>query len=71
MGRREFLCITNEKETKYFNVDKDYLPKELVEVIAIPNVEEALVDKKSKRYLEKPKRLLAMTLLKCFVLVII
>lgn len=28
-----FFVTTNEKETKYFNVDKDYLPKELVEVI--------------------------------------
>lgn len=27
-----FFVTTNEKETKYFNVDKDYLPKELVEV---------------------------------------
>ncbi len=31
-----FFVTTNEKETKYFNVDKDYLPKELVEVVAIP-----------------------------------
>jgi len=29
-----FFVTTNEKETKYFNVDKDYLPKELVEVVA-------------------------------------
>ena len=28
-----FFVTTNEKETKYFNVDKDYLPKELVEVV--------------------------------------
>lgn len=37
-----FFVTTNEKETKYFNVDKDYLPKELVEVVAIPTAEEAL-----------------------------
>lgn len=30
-----FFVTTNEKETKYFNVDKDYLPKELVEVVAM------------------------------------
>lgn len=41
-----FFVTTNEKETKYFNVDKDYLPKELVEVVAIPTAEEALNDKK-------------------------
>ena len=40
-----FFVTTNEKETKYFNVDKDYLPKELVEVVAIPTAEEALNDK--------------------------
>ena len=43
-----FFVTTNEKETKYFNVDKDYLPKELVEVVAIPTAEEALNDKKAK-----------------------
>lgn len=46
---------TNEKETKYFNVDKDYLPKELVEVVAIPTAEEALNDKKVKDILSKTK----------------
>lgn len=35
-----FFVTTNEKETKYFNVDKDYLPKELVEVVAIPTSSE-------------------------------
>lgn len=50
-----FFVTTNEKETKYFNVDKNYLPKELVEVVAIPTAEEALVDKKVKEILEKTK----------------
>jgi len=50
-----FFVTTNEKETKYFNVDKDYLPKSLVEVVAIPTAEEALVDKKIKEILEKTK----------------
>lgn len=50
-----FFITTNEKETKYFNVDKDYLPKELVEVVAIPTAEEALVDKKVKEILGKTK----------------
>ena len=47
-----FFVTTNEKETKYFNVDKDYLPKELVEVVAIPTAEESLVDKKVKEILD-------------------
>lgn len=50
-----FFITTNEKETKYFNVNKDYLPKELVEVVAIPTAEEALVDKKVKEILGKTK----------------
>lgn len=40
-----FFVTTNEKETKYFSVNKEYLPKKLVEVVAIPTAEEAL-----KRY---------------------
>lgn len=50
-----FFVTTNEKETKYFNVDKDYLPKELVEVVAIPTAEEALVDKTVQDILSKRK----------------
>ena len=50
-----FFVTTNEKETKYFNVDKDYLPKELVEVVAIPTAEESPVDKKVKEILGKTK----------------
>lgn len=50
-----FFVTTNEKETKYFNADKDYLPKELVEVVAIPTAEEALNDKKVKDILSKTK----------------
>ena len=50
-----FFVTTNEKETRYFNVDKDYLPKELVEVVAIPTAEEALIDKKVKEILGKTK----------------
>lgn len=50
-----FFVTTNEKETKYINVDKDYLPKELVEVVAIPTAEEALNDKKVKDILSKTK----------------
>lgn len=49
------FVTTNEKETKYFNVDKDYIPKELVEVVAIPTAEESLVDKKVKEILGKTK----------------
>lgn len=50
-----FFVTTNEKETKYFNIDKNYLPKELIEVIAIPNAEEALAEKKVKEILGRTK----------------
>lgn len=50
-----FFVTTNEKETKYFNVDPNYMPKELNEVVAIPTAEEALVDKKVKEILGKTK----------------
>lgn len=50
-----FFVTTNEKETKYFNVDKEYLPKELVEVVAIPTAGEALNDKKVKDILSQTK----------------
>lgn len=50
-----FFVTTNEKETKFFNVDKEYLPKELAEVVAIPTAEEALSDKKVKDILSKTK----------------
>ncbi len=33
-----FFVTTNEKETKYFTVDKAYLPKKLMEVVAIPSI---------------------------------
>ena len=52
-----FFVTTNEKETKYFNVDKEYLPKELVEVVAIPTAEEALNDKKDVKTLDLTKEL--------------
>lgn len=32
----EFFVTTNEKETKFFNVDPAYLPQKLEEVVAIP-----------------------------------
>lgn len=50
-----FFVTTNEKETKYFNVDKNYLPKALMEVVAIPTAEEALVDKTVQEILGKTK----------------
>lgn len=50
-----FFVTTNEKETKYFNVNKDYLPKELIEIVSLPNAEEALDKKKIKELLDKTK----------------
>lgn len=51
----KFFVTTNEKETKYFVVKEGYLPKKLVEIVAIPTSEEAVVDKKVKEILEKTK----------------
>lgn len=50
-----FFVTTNEKETKFFNVDKTYLPKTLLEVVALPTAEEALIDKKINDLLQKTK----------------
>ena len=36
----DFFVTTNEKETKYFNVDPAYLPQKLEEVVAIPTAKE-------------------------------
>lgn len=50
-----FFVTTNEKETKYFNVDPDYLPQELIEIVAIPTAKEAENDKKVVELLNKTK----------------
>lgn len=50
-----FFVTTNEKETKYFNVDKNYIPKELIEVVALPTAMEAVSEKKIKELLNKTK----------------
>lgn len=36
----DFFVTTNEKETKFFNVDPAFLPQKLEEVIAIPSIHE-------------------------------
>ena len=36
----EFFVTTNEKETKFFNVDPAYLPQKLDEVVAIPTAKD-------------------------------
>lgn len=36
----DFFVTTNEKETKYFNVDPAYLPQKLDEVVAIPTAKD-------------------------------
>ena len=65
MGRSKFFVTTNEKETKYFNVDKNYIPKELIEVVALPTAMEAVSEKKIKELLNKTKKpLLEMSLQK-------
>lgn len=36
----DFFVTTNEKETKFFNVDPSFLPQKLEEVVAIPTVKD-------------------------------
>jgi len=50
-----FFVTTNEKETKFFNVDKDYLPKELVEVVALPNASDVFDEKRIRSLLNQTK----------------
>ncbi len=50
-----FFVTTNERETKYFNVDPNYLPQQLNEIVAIPTAKEAESDKKVEEILNKTK----------------
>lgn len=50
-----FFVTSNEKETKFFNIDPEYLPKKLDEIIQIPTYEESLNDKKVEELLNKTK----------------
>lgn len=50
-----FFVTSNEKETKFFHVDPEYLPKKLEEIIGIPTAQEALSDKKVSEILNKTK----------------
>ena len=50
-----FFVTSNEKETKYFNVDPDYLPKKLEEIVALPTYNESLNDKKVSELLNQTK----------------
>lgn len=50
-----FLVTTNEKETKYFNVDNEYLPKKLEEIIALPKANEIENNEKIEEYLKATK----------------
>jgi type I restriction enzyme M protein len=46
-----FLVTTNEKEIKFFNVDNEYLPKKLNEIVAIPKSNEINDKKRIEEYL--------------------
>lgn len=50
-----FFVTTNNRETKYFNVDKDYLPKNLEEIVTIPKVKEVNNDNRIKEILSQTK----------------
>ncbi len=50
-----FFVTTNEKETKYFNVDKEYLPKDLVPIKEIPLAKDINNQSKIKKLLTETK----------------
>lgn len=50
-----FFVTTNEKETKFFRVDKDSMPKELDEIIDIPNASIINDQKKVDKLLSQTK----------------
>lgn len=50
-----FFVTTNEKETKFFRVDKDSMPKELDEIIDIPNASIINDQKKIDKLLSQTK----------------
>lgn len=51
----EFFVTTNEKETKFFNVDPTYLPEKLEEIVAIPTAEDVTNDKKIEQIKNQTK----------------
>jgi type I restriction enzyme M protein len=50
-----FFVTTNEKETKFFNVDKDYLPQKLQEITEIPKAIDVNNEKKIDKLLKTLK----------------
>lgn len=50
-----FFVTTNEKETKFFRVDKDSMPKDLDEIIDIPNASIINDEKKFNKLLSQTK----------------
>jgi type I restriction enzyme M protein len=50
-----FFVTTNEKETKFFNVDKDYLPQKLQEITDIPKAKDVNNEKKIDKLLKSLK----------------
>lgn len=50
-----FFVTTNEKETKFFNVDKDYLPQKLQEITEIPKAKDVNNEKKIDKLLKSLK----------------
>ena len=51
----EFFVTTNEKETKFFNVDPTYLPQKLEEVVAIPTAKDVTDAKKIEQIKNQTK----------------
>ena len=50
-----FFVTTNNRETKYFNVDKTMMPKKLEEIVTIPTASEADNERRVKEILSQTK----------------
>lgn len=51
----EFFVTTNEKETKFFNVDPTYLPEKLEEIVSIPTAKDIANAKKIEQIKNQTK----------------
>lgn len=64
-----FFITTNNRETKFFNVDRAYMPKKLNEIVTIPKADEVNNEKRVKEILEQEKKFtqdeFTQMLLKC------
>lgn len=69
-GGADFFVASNEKETKFFTVVRGYIPRDLEEIVSIPNAKEVDDTKKLDHLKNQTKTLLEKSLQKHFKLAI-